>query len=116
MAPSWGTRFSAMSIFARILKRETMGTNCDRGGGVSSRSTPSTRSRIAQESSNGSRWMSLAPIRNACSQNLVDHADDAAVRAGRRRPVDLQDLVVGTVVVRLLLLLFRRTWQTRPCR
>ncbi len=55
MAPSWGTRFSAMSILARILKRERMGTNIDRGGGANSCSAPSTRRRMAHESSNGSR-------------------------------------------------------------
>ncbi len=37
-------------------------------GEGSSWSTPSIRSRNLQPSSNGSRWMSLAPLRNACSR------------------------------------------------
>ena len=68
MAPSWGTRFSAMSILARILNRETIMTNWRFDGGGSSWRTPSTRRRILQASSNGSRWMSLAPARIACSR------------------------------------------------
>ena len=43
IAPSCGTRFSAMSIFARIFKRETVGRNSARGGGVTSTSSPSMR-------------------------------------------------------------------------
>ena len=38
--------------------------------------------------------MSLAPIRKRLLENLVDHADDAAVLAGRGRLVQLQDLLV----------------------
>ena len=68
MAPSWGMRFSAMSILARILNRDSTIVNDVRGIGGSSWSRPSIRSRIRQVSSNGSRWISLAPERMAWSR------------------------------------------------
>ena len=68
MAPSWGMRFSAMSILARTFRRETIMMNTAFDGGGSSWSTPSIRRRNLQPSSNGSRWISLAPLRSACSR------------------------------------------------
>ena len=57
-----------MSIFARTFKRETIMMKTDFDGEGSSWSTPSIRSRNLQPSSNGSRWMSLARLRSACSR------------------------------------------------
>ena len=60
MRPSCGSRRSAMSRFAMTLMRLAIaGARC-RGGGTISYITPSTRYRILNSSSNGSKWMSDA--------------------------------------------------------
>ena len=64
--PSCGTRVMEMSIFAKILMRETMEAPTLFGGEGVLRSLPSMRKRIWMESFSGLMWMSLADSRTAC--------------------------------------------------
>ncbi len=60
MRPSWGRRFSAMSIRHMVLRREVMARLTRRGTRWISCSTPSMRKRIMACSRLGSTWMSEA--------------------------------------------------------
>ncbi len=66
MRPSCGRRFSAMSIAAMILMRDTSAACSARLGRTTSRSVPSTRKRTSDDCSKGSMWISEAPSRAAC--------------------------------------------------
>ena len=58
--PSWGRRFSAMSICPMILRRLTIEPRRRRGAESRSIRTPSIRYRMRTRSANGSMWMSEA--------------------------------------------------------
>ena len=58
--PSWGRRFSAMSISDMILRRDSTVPCSDFGTVWTSRHFPSTRYRIRTRSARGSTWMSEA--------------------------------------------------------
>ena len=62
MRPSWGSRFSAMSSFAMIFRRDVIASRNFIGGAITSYSMPSMRNRTRNSFSYGSMWMSLAPF------------------------------------------------------
>ena len=68
-------------------------------GEGSSWSSPSIRSRNLQQSSNGSRWMSLEPLAHGLIEDLVHHANDPAILVVGRRSVDVEDAVIGLALV-----------------
>ena len=68
MRPSWGSRRSAMSRSAMILRREVTAGVRFFGSLSSCSSTPSCRRRISSPSSWGSMWMSLALRCRACTR------------------------------------------------
>ena len=67
--PSWGKRFSAMSMPQIILIRETMALWFERSTSTTLHSKPSMRRRTRVTSSNCSMWMSLAFFLTASSNN-----------------------------------------------
>ncbi|OQA09191.1 MAG: hypothetical protein BWY66_00669 [bacterium ADurb.Bin374] len=66
MRPSCGQRVSAMSRFAMTLMRLTTPAWAAFVGFICSFITPSLRNRTRSSSSNGSMWMSDAPVWTAC--------------------------------------------------
>ena len=65
MRPSWGLRFSAMSMLAMIFRRLIRGPARCSGCSATGRSTPSTRNRTRSPAWEGSTWMSEARISSA---------------------------------------------------
>ena len=65
--PSWGIRFSAMSMSAISFTLETTPAIIRFGTRADSYSTPSTRKRTRISPSSASKWMSEAPSFTACA-------------------------------------------------
>ena len=88
-----GMRFSAMSILARILNRETIETNSTAAAGAA---------RGARRPRGAGTCTILERLEvdvagadaQGLLQDLVDHPDDPAVGAGRRRRVELENAFV----------------------
>ena len=99
MAPSCGIRFSAMSIFASILNRETIMMKTLFDGGGSSWSMPSMRSRNLQPSSNGSRWMSLARLRSACSRIWLTMRTIRPLASAGGDDIEIEDVLIVIVTI-----------------
>ena len=65
MRPSWGLRFSEMSMRDSIFTRETMGGCTPAGSVYTGCSTPSMRRRTSEVSRLGSMWISDARLSKA---------------------------------------------------
>ena len=72
MRPSWGSRFSEMSSFAMILRREMSGSRVRIGSAMMLCRMPSTRNRTRNSFSYGSTWMSDAPAFSASMRIRLD--------------------------------------------
>ena len=72
--PSWGKRFSEISMRDSTLIREMMRSfNCARGGGRSCR-WPSIRTLTLSTFSKGSKWISDAPSASAVTKKCVSQS------------------------------------------
>ena len=101
MAPSWGMRFSAMSIFARILSREMIMMNDGlrrRGQLVEHAVDPQAELAAILERLEVDVAGAVA---QRLLEDLVDHADDPAVGVRGGRGIEVEDVLV--VVVSLVL-------------
>src|SRR5437660_182637 len=85
MAPSCGTRRSAISILARTLKRETIDACTAFGKCMVSRRRPSTRSRTIVSFLVGSTWMSLTRERTASVMSILQSRTTGACRVASSR-------------------------------
>ncbi len=67
--PSCGRRFSAISMRASTLMRETMASRMDRGGWAATCKRPSIRKRTRNDAAPDSTWTSDAPNSSARCNN-----------------------------------------------
>ena len=89
MRPSCGTRRSAMSRSAMILRRLSTPDCMRRGIDMISCSTPSTRNRTTSSLACGSKWMSLAESSTDCAiTELTSLTIGASSVASRMSAID----------------------------
>ncbi len=79
MRPSWGRRFSAMSMRDRVLRRDTSAECTRREKVCTVCSTPSIRSRTMRPLALGLDVDVARPLVQGVAQQVVDGADDVAV-------------------------------------
>ena len=99
MAPSCGMRFSAMSIFASTLNRET----------IMMKIALRRRRQLMEHAVDPQPELAAVlerlevdvagPIPQRLLEDLVDHADDPAVGVGGRRGVEVEDILVVVVSI-----------------